>query len=399
MFVQVSINGIVILCMLYTNIEKELIKIMNNSIDKLFEPSGVNSAFTYSGSSFAEYIQHMRAIIKSANSHESFLLQEKLLQTSSPFEYIPQEPSAYNSSTKKIKRGVLLIHGLFDSPHMMLSIGEYFKEQNYLVRALLLPGHGTVPGDLLKISYHEWLKALIFGVNSFKNEVEELYLCGFSTGAALATYYAQQYSGIAGLILFAPALKLRAPLQLITLLNHHLPMWASLDWYTKQTKANDIYGKYQSFTFNAAYQVYLLGQEIAQQTKLEQPIFMVISADDELISMQGTLDFFAKHQHKKNQLIIYSNKIETFPDERIEVRSSFYPEESILNFSHIALPIAFDHPSYGREQLKKLAADKANIYFGRVSMLTLTEQNYLRLTYNPNFYELLARVKEFIHSC
>ena len=76
-----------------------------------------------------------------------------------------------------------------DSPFMMRDIGEYFKEKSFLVRSILLPGHGTVPGDLTNISYEKWIEAVQYGINSFEKETENLYIAGFSTGGALALHF------------------------------------------------------------------------------------------------------------------------------------------------------------------------------------------------------------------
>ncbi len=46
------------------------------------------------------------------------------------------------------------------------------------------------------------------------------------------------------------------------------------------------YAKYESFTFNAAYQIYLLTEEVKKLNKtkiLTQPMFVALSEDDELI--------------------------------------------------------------------------------------------------------------------
>ncbi len=46
--------------------------------------------------------------------------------------------------------GVLLLHGLTDSPYSLRRIGELFVAKGYYVVALRLPGHGTMPGALVE---------------------------------------------------------------------------------------------------------------------------------------------------------------------------------------------------------------------------------------------------------
>src|SRR5262245_17733449 len=137
---------------------------MDTSLKTLFRPSGLNSSFRSQGNSFAQYICETQAMIRAARKDLNAREMEKIILANSPFEYIPSEAEAYHPRTQKIKNGVLLIHGLFDSPYSMLNLANYFRANNYLVRAILLPGHGTVPGDLLRISYQEWLRAVEFGI-------------------------------------------------------------------------------------------------------------------------------------------------------------------------------------------------------------------------------------------
>ena len=44
-----------------------------------------------------------------------------------------------------VSGGALLVHGLTDAPYSMRAIGEDLRARGYLVLALRMPGHGTVP--------------------------------------------------------------------------------------------------------------------------------------------------------------------------------------------------------------------------------------------------------------
>jgi len=106
--------------------------------------------------SFADYILQCKDLIRKtrrdlANSPDP----EKIIEDNSPFELIPK-----SAGNKKIRYGALLIHGLLDSPFVMRDIGAELQEQGLLVRSILLPGHGTVPGALLNVTYEDWLQAL-----------------------------------------------------------------------------------------------------------------------------------------------------------------------------------------------------------------------------------------------
>ncbi|NVL31549.1 alpha/beta hydrolase, partial [Pseudomonas syringae pv. actinidiae] len=54
------------------------------------------------------------------------------------------------------KGGVLLVHGLGDSPWSFHDVAQKLADQGYLVRTVLLPGHGTKPQDMLDVRLEQW---------------------------------------------------------------------------------------------------------------------------------------------------------------------------------------------------------------------------------------------------
>ena len=102
------------------------------------------------------------------------------------FELLPDE--------EEIKGGVLLVHGLTDSPYHLKAIGEIFFDNGFYVIGLRLPGHGTVPGGLLNVTWEEWYSAVKFGARMVLGKIEnrkdsKFYVGGFSTGGALTLRY------------------------------------------------------------------------------------------------------------------------------------------------------------------------------------------------------------------
>lgn len=387
------------------------------SSPKRFLASGLNSAFTFAGASFADYINQTQAIIRKARLDLASPQAQFIVNANSPFEWRPENPKHLNPRTGRFHNGVLLIHGLYDSPCLMQSLGKYFKEKGFLVRALLLPGHGTIPGDLLSISYQEWIKATQFGVDSFRKEADNLYLACFSMGGTLAIHHAFHNAAIKGLLLFSPALKIRH--QLAFVLNHYTHLLTLAGTIFKKAQwfyINDDqdYAKYESFTFNAAYQTYLLIEEVIKlsaKKNLEQPLFIVASENDELIDTEKSVDFFMRQTNPLNKLIYYSNDHKKFQDSRIEVTPSALSSQNILDYSHICIPVAPDHFHYGVHsdyqkipRFFKIGSKRfknnpdQEIYYGAVSINNLKNHTLKRLSYNPRFSSMTAAMDDFLNS-
>jgi len=98
------------------------------------------------------------------------------------FELVPAE----------IRGAVLLVHGLSDSPYSMRGMAETFYEQGYYVLALRLPGHGTVPSALTRVSWRDWYGAVVLAARYAASRApgKPFLAGGHSTGAALVTLYA-----------------------------------------------------------------------------------------------------------------------------------------------------------------------------------------------------------------
>ena len=118
----------------------------------------------------------------------------------------------------KTKRSILMVHGLTDSPYYMKALAKTFFEQGYNVVAVLLPGHGTKPEDLLHVLLREWREEVEYGMSIAEQLGEEVSLAGFSTGGALVVdALNRNFSSraeprrLGGLYLFSPALKIANP--------------------------------------------------------------------------------------------------------------------------------------------------------------------------------------------
>ncbi len=371
----------------------------------------VNSEFRYAGMAFHGYANHMRRVIARTRVDLDGPRRLAIIDANSPFEWRPTAPQCRKAGA--VRRGVLLIHGLTDSPYLMRDVGRFFLARCFLVRAIVLPGHGTVPGDLLQVRYQAWVQAARFGLVSFTNEVDALYVAGFSTGAALAVHLALQDEPIRGLILLSPAIKIKSSLGFMA--NWHKAVsWAASEKEWMDVAPDDDYAKYESFPFNAADQIYLLTQDLermAEDKPLRVPMFMALSGDDMTVDAEDAIAFFKAQPHPASRLVLYTNRT---PDERtdprVERRRSAYPEQDVLNFSHLGIAVAPGNPHYGRRgdyhnclhYLQRPQAWDAckiarrPVKYGEITEANLEHHIMRRLTYNPDFDRLMAAVQAFV---
>lgn len=363
---------------------------------KLFHDPSIDYPINDLHLPFADYIQKSEKII--AGTRQDLDLHPELtIRNNSPFELRPDDPNP--------KSGALLIHGLLDSPFIMRDIGESLRSQGLLVRSIMLPGHSTVPGALLNTQYAEWLQAVNYGVTTLKQDVEKIFLVGFSTGASLALHHAAADSAIAGLILLAPAFKINSPFAFLSKQMCDLNGPDRSKWFYLTEEID--YLKYQSVCFNAINQVYQLGLA-TRKMQTQCPLLMILSQEDKIICSRMATQYFQQTRNPLNNALIYANKSLTFSDERIQVRSSSYPDKNIFSFCHISLPVNPANSHYGKDgdyidashlekNMKYGALDKMDMGFhNALRQLHVSRFEYQRLTFNPDFEFMQNQMESFI---
>ncbi len=138
-------------------------------------------------------------------------LREGLQRAALPRALAPYrlEPPADCPATdgKAHHNGIVLMHDLQESPYQLQELAEYFRERCFVVLVPLLPGHGTVPGDLLRSRWEQWVALQQLAARELAGEVNNLFLGGHGAGATLALLEGASNPEVDALILLAPVLQ------------------------------------------------------------------------------------------------------------------------------------------------------------------------------------------------
>ncbi|MHC4210210.1 MAG: alpha/beta hydrolase [Planctomycetota bacterium] len=88
--------------------------------------------------------------------------------------------------------GVLLLHGMSDSPYSMRSLGQSLHAGGATVIGMRVPGHGTAPSGLVRVRWEDMAAAVELAMKHLHEEMgdQPLYIVGYSNGGALAVLYA-----------------------------------------------------------------------------------------------------------------------------------------------------------------------------------------------------------------
>ena len=382
--------------------------------------SGLNSHFHGGQLPFTDYVALNRDMIRKVRSASStgntdLATLDKVIDGNAPFS-LPPSGDGIAGKEKKYRRGILLTHGLTDSPYIMRHLAVFFQSQGFRVMAVLLPGHGTRPGDLLDATWQAWAKAVSYGTDKLAEEVDELYLGGYSAGGALSLYQSLHDKRVRALFLIAPALEVT-----------HRAMFASwhksLSWLFPRMKWLEIkpdhdHYKYESFAKNTATQMYRLTRALSTQLNQHQltiPIFTVASEDDKTVNIAATIELMEKQTNPANKFILYtadSVKLSQTPLQgKIEWVNSMLPEQKILSSAHTAILVSPDDEYYGVHgeyancihyypgEMDKYTACTLHAeacWLGEINDKNLKAGVLRRLMYNPNFESLKLSLQQFI---
>jgi esterase/lipase len=382
----------------------------NSKLSLRHKESGLNTAFRYAGMAYPDYVAQMRRVILDTRQDLTPEQKDKILEWNSPFILEPDPASCPRPTAGRHRNGILLIHGLTDSPFHMRDLGEYFRRKCFLVYGLLLPGHGTVPGDLLEVTYEEWVKATAYGIEALKQRVERYFIGGFSTGGTLAVHAVVTGQRPAGLVLLAPALGLKdAGAFLAGAMDGIGRIDEGQRWLNIAADADP--AKYESFPMNAGYQIWRLTKDLKEtrgNRPLAVPVFAAFSADDMTVDSNVTLEVLRSAAPRNSRVLIYGQGGDNRGDERFVLLPAARPEEQILDFAHLSLTNSPANPHYGRNgdyrncmhYLKKPESwercKREPVPAGEITEENLGKGVLRRLTYNPDFPNLLANLDAFL---
>ncbi len=376
--------------------------------------SGLNTRFAGDQLSFDDYVSSTQSMLREAHAKRTDSDAEKIIAGNAPFELKPTAKN-FSGKTKKYRRGILLVHGLTDSPYFMRYLGEFFQQQGFRVMAILLPGHGTQPGDLLDVTWQEWAKAVAYGADRLQDEVGDLYLAGFSVGGALAVRHSLLDARVRGLFLFSPALKITPRAALANL--HKLYSWLIpfAKWVDIKPDS-DLY-KYESLTKNAVYETHLLIKNMNAQLKsqaINLPVFAAASVDDVTVDTPATVQFIARLPHPNRHLVLYGNDLDkkpsSFPAEKLEWVNSEFPEQKILSSAHTAIMLPPGDMHYGAkgsysnchhyypsdmEKYEMCSKHPQRMLQGEITPENIKLGVMRRLMFNPNFELLKISMRKF----
>ncbi|WP_167408768.1 alpha/beta hydrolase [Vreelandella sulfidaeris] len=352
-----------------------------------FQPS--ENLPRYDQESFDHYVHETRTWIA---DNRAFISENRDLEVelNTPFEIRPDQPT---------KRGILLVHGLGASPWYFIDIATAMANDGWLVRSILLPGHGTRPADLMLPDNDDWEKIIAHHAKLLATEVDELWLGGFSTGGNLVTSHALSDDNVDGLLLFSPGFYPDTRYLFLAPAIAYLWDWLDID-------DEDNIATYRSLSARGAslyYRSVSAVQKNLNTTRFDKPVLITMSQHDSVLDPNATLNAFQnRFPNLQSRFVWYGDTPQHLDDPRVSAFTSYLPDQRISNFSHMSVLFAPENTYYGAEGSYIMLENGQNglsppderdtLWFGAWGQ-SEAEKYHARLTWNPYFLELLAHIR------
>lgn len=365
------------------------------------QPSGLKAVSACDYTSFAAYKTAVNKSTSIARKNAGLDVNPKIIAGNGPFQ-LPNNPKEH------YKTAVLMIHGYNSSPNRFRALASALAKQGILVRAITLPGHGTVVGDMTTVNYHQWIDTVKCSLKDIAKKADHVFMFGYSMGGALTINQAYQNpigSKLSGIILSSPGVSI-TPLGSLTKVMKHLRTWRTIT-----PQKSDHYG-YTSSAYSAAGEAYDLIRANRHfiETKLPVPLFMIISANDTSVSPEAAIKFFKQQArlNSRDRMIVYTTKPKP-NTKQISYVTSVYPKYHVISFAHgqeLNPPTNKDYGVYGLrscehyypDNMKKfnLCSHSPNVKFGARTKEAKQRFVLARGMFNPDFDQMTQMIEQFI---
>jgi len=217
--------------------------------------------------------------------------------------------------------GVLLLHGMSDSPYSLRALAEVLHDHGYWVVGMRMPGHGTAPSGLKYVKPEDMIAATRIGMARLSSSVGDkpIHVVGYSTGASLALGYTLDAAeGLvspqaSSLVLISPAIRIHSAAALASFKRgaSSVPGLGGLAWLSVMPEFDPY--KYNSFATNAADVVHQMTRSVDDRIAARAdtdpplpPILALKSTVDATVTMEAIVDnLLTLLEPNRNELVLF----------------------------------------------------------------------------------------------
>lgn len=361
--------------------------------------------------SFSEYARWVQNQVADARVPFDANNRAREIEYASPVEFQPEADC-------NVTRGIaLLVHGLSDSAFSMRDMAKAITGACFIARTVLLPGHGTKPGDLLTTRMSHWIETLRYLIGQAANEHENVVAVGFSLGSLLIlTEALQPDSPVNAVVTISPAFFLTtSPWAELTQWLHPIRRWLDTE------KPDDAY-RYEAIPTIAVAQTIHAKKRFHRTLKHHGPVsipWLLIQSDDDLVVRTAdNRQLFERYAENRisESITYYGAEKLKLTDSRqggkqaVTSLAGYNDTHQVSGLTHVAIHQSAQNPHYGvggdyrncgsggpRPRIEVTRCEQAeSLWLGPWNKGAPNGKPYGISTYNPDFDSLSGRVNAFL---
>ncbi len=202
-----------------------------------------------------------------------------------------------------LMKGCLFIHGFTGAPYEVEPLASYIqKKTGWIVKVPTLPGHG-VNLSLKGHTYKEWIAYAEQELLSLMEEVDEVYVIGFSMGGIIASYLAANYK-VKKLVLLSAAAYYVNPRQIVVDLKEMIK-----DLMNGNIKDNELFNRYKQKVFQTPLSSTIEFQKLVKNIKpylqqLNMPVLIIQGECDGIVPVKSAYYLYNNIPSKDKKLYL-----------------------------------------------------------------------------------------------
>lgn len=204
------------------------------------------------------------------------------------------------------KAAVYFIHGIGGNAAGLHPIAQYLHEENGVsAEGICLPGHGTIPEDLLTITHDQWVKKAENEYLRLKQCYEKVYIGGISLGSLVCLRIAEKYKPDGVMLLCPPLIYHNRWVKYAGVMAHfkNYYTWKSKPFQLDPVKAGLVC--YSKIPYHAVGEMTKLQKEaVAGLSEITSPVLAMFGGQDQLVSPKASI-CLEKHLKAPLQEVLY----------------------------------------------------------------------------------------------
>lgn len=182
--------------------------------------------------------------------------------------------------------GLLILHGFTGSLDTVKALVPRAEARGWPWRMPVMRGHGTKYQDLVGVRYGDWVADAEAALDELLGECEKVVIAGLSMGALVAfTLAMKREKDLAGLVVFAPALRFADPLTPLTpIIKLFFPFWDAPSSFEDKALEARVCTNYKKFPTAAFSQLLDFGNDVERKLgQVRVPVVGLYAKKDKTI--------------------------------------------------------------------------------------------------------------------